>query len=443
MTIIRSRIVIAMRQLLPLAVLLAACAPQAADVPQLDPRAHMGSYLFDDGIRVSGGRFDESGSQGLLYMDTATSRRGSALKPDGDGFVPAFAFGDVERVTFSDGDNRMQWRMASGEVQEARRVMQPEFRDVEFDNGNVTLRGTLYLPPDAETPVPAIVLAHGSGPATRHAGTWTTFFLEQGLAVLSFDKRGAGESTGDWQASSYFDLAADLSRAVEHIRKLPMIDSDRVGIHTSSQSGWYGPHVARNNPGVAFLIQRVGPAVNIGIGTAHEIREEWRAEGLPEKDIQAGIEFWLELHRLAAQGADLAQANTLFDDAKKEPWFAQTFGEWEPIESAWWQRHVANMQLEPADDAAQLDIPVLWFLAEKDQNVPYAASHAALQKVKVANPQLELITVEDSPHSFLLEGADGKLHYTRNYWPVMSAWLRDGGFVAGEKPGSRLKIRTN
>jgi len=418
-----------MRQLLAMAVLLAACVVHAADGPHVDPRAQMGAYLFDDGIRVSGGRFDESGSQMLLYTDTATSRRGSTLKPDGDGYVPAFNFGDVERVTFSDGDNRMQWQMPSGEVREARRVMRPQFRDVQFDNGDVTLRGTLYLPPDAVTPVPAVVLAHGSGPATRHLGTWTTFFLEQGLAVLSYDKRGAGESTGDWQASSYLELAADLSRAVDHIRKLPMIDADRVGIHSSSQSGWYGPHVARNNPGVAFLIQRVGPAVNIGIGTAHEIREEWRAEGLPEEHIQAGVEFWLELHRLAAEEAALTQANTLFDDAKKEPWFAQTFGEWKPIESAWWQRLVANMQLEPAEDVAQLDIPVLWFLAEKDQNVPYAASHAALQKAKDANTQLELITVQDSPHSFLLPAANDKLRYTRNYWPVMSAWLRDRGFV--------------
>ena len=392
----------------------------------------MGSYLFDDGIRVSGGRFDEAGSQGLLYMDTAASRRGSALRPDGDGFVPAFDFGGVERVTFSDGDNRMQWRMSSGEILQARRVMRPEFRHVEFKNGNVTLRGTLYLPPGAAAPVPAVVLAHGSGPGTRHAGTWTTFFLEQGLAVLSYDKRGAGESTGDWQASTYLELAADLSRAVDHVRKLPMIDPDRVGIHTSSQSGWYGPHVARNNPGVAFLIQRVGPAVDIGTGTAHERREEWRAEAVPEKDIRAGSDFWLELHRLAGEGASLAQANTLLDNAKDEPWFAQTFGEWENIEAGWWQRHVANMKLDPADDTAHVDIPVLWFLAEEDQNVPYAASHAALKKAKEANTQLEIITVQDAPHSFLLQDANGKLRYTRTYWPVMSAWLRDVGIVAGQ-----------
>lgn len=421
-----------MRQFLAMALLLATCTLHAADDPHVDSHAQMGSYVFDDGIRVSGGRFDEAGSQMLLYMDTEASRRGSTLRPDGDGFVPAFGFGDVERVTFSDCDNRMRWRMSSGETREARRVMRPEFRHVEFENGTVTLRGTLYLPPGAGTPVPAVVLAHGSGPGTRHAGTWTTFFLEQGLAVLSYDKRGAGESTGDWQGSTYLELATDLSRAVDHIRELPMIDAGRVGIHTSSQSGWYGPHVARINPGVAFLIQRVGPAVNIGIGTAHEIREEWRADAVPEKDIRAGSEFWLELHRLAAEGAALTQANTLLDSAKNQPWFAQTFGEWESIEAAWWQRHVANMELEPADDAAQLDIPVLWFLAEKDQNVPYESSHAALQNAKGVNPQLELITVQDSPHSFLMQGADGKLRYTQKYWPVMSAWLRDVGVVEGE-----------
>lgn len=399
-------------------------AGHAGNGDEIHPRKYFGSYLFDDGVRVSGGRFDEAGEQLLLYMDTENDRRGQPLQREGEGFVPAFGLPGPERVTFSEDGDTMHWLLPSGTALNARRVVQPEFLDAVFSNGEVQLKGTLYLPEEREAPLPAIVLAHGSGPVSRYAGTWVTFFLEQGFAVLSYDKRGVGESGGDWKTSSYLDLAGDLGAAVSWLARQPMIDDEHIGVHTSSQSGWYGPRTALNNDRISFLVQRAAPAVPIHIGTAHEIREELRAEGLAPDVIEPAVAFWLELHEMARDGAGVERANEHLRRARSQSWFPPAFGDWDEISQGWYERHAANMQLDPATDVARLDIPVLWFLAERDENVPYAASRDALKDARRGNGQLEVVTVHGAEHSFLVRSADGSIRYTSEYWPAMATWLR-------------------
>lgn len=401
----------------------------AGNGADIDPRRYFGTYLFEDGVRVSGGRFDEAGRQLLLYMDTEHGRRGLPLVRGENRFVPAFGLPGPVRVTFHDGGDSMHWLQADGEVLQARRVMQPVFREAVFSNGNVALRGTLYLPPGANQPLPAIILVHGSGDASQYAGTWATFFLEQGMAVLAYDKRGVGESGGDWKRATYLDLAGDVDAAVKWLARQPMIDAKRIGIHTSSQSGWYGPRVALVNDGIAFLIQRAGPAVPIDAGTAHEIREEWRSEGMPGDVIEPAIAFWLELHALAATRASLEAANDLLHEARSRNWFGASFGAWEAIAPGWWHRHSENMQLDPASDAGRLEIPILWFLAEQDENVPYRASLEALIVARKRNDRLEIVTVDNAAHSFLVTDEEGRVHYTPEYWPVMVQWLREQSII--------------
>ena len=76
---------------------------------------------------------------------------------------------------------------------------------VSFRNGPVTLSGTLLLP-ESRGPHPAIVLAHGSGAQDRNGYLANIRFMadhlaRHGIAVLTFDKRGSGRSTGDWASA--------------------------------------------------------------------------------------------------------------------------------------------------------------------------------------------------------------------------------------------------
>ena len=139
-------------------------------------------------------------------------------------------------------------------------------------SGDVRLAYSLDLPQGAG-PFPAVVAGHGSGRVTRQqmegfAARWTAM----GFAVLRFDKRGVGESTGVYSevgalASSTMIplLASDIAAAARFLRGRPEIDSRRVGLAGASQAGWILPHAARDLGGVPFMVLLSGPVCTVGL----------------------------------------------------------------------------------------------------------------------------------------------------------------------------------
>src|SRR5580700_11228965 len=82
-----------------------------------------------------------------------------------------------------------------------------EEKTVHFSNGSVALAGSLFLP-DGGGRHPAVVLFHGSGPQPRDETT-ARWFAAQGIAALAYDKRGVGESSGDFRQVPFTDLCGD------------------------------------------------------------------------------------------------------------------------------------------------------------------------------------------------------------------------------------------
>ena len=135
---------------------------------------------------------------------------------------------------------------------------------VRFASGKVNLAGTLVLPegPGAH---PAVVLFHGSGAQTRNlfAARW---FASQGLAALAYDKRGVGESTGDFRAIPFMELCDDGLAALRSLKSRKEIDAKQIGVWGLSQGGWLGPLAASRSAEVAFVIAVSGPGVSPGDG---------------------------------------------------------------------------------------------------------------------------------------------------------------------------------
>ena len=145
--------------------------------------------------------------------------------------------------------------------------------EVTFQNGDVTLAGTLDMPA-GEGPFPAIVTLHGSPPLTRndiYNLRISHFFVQHGFAVLRYDKRGAGESAGEYPGvavesgeESLNLLADDAIAGVEYLENHPLIDTGTIGLAGHSQGGWIGPLAASKSTDVAFVLAFSGPACTVG-----------------------------------------------------------------------------------------------------------------------------------------------------------------------------------
>jgi pimeloyl-ACP methyl ester carboxylesterase len=174
-----------------------------------------------------------------------------------------------------------------------------EVVEVKFENvpDGVSLAGTLTFPRNEKLPeakYPAVVLISGSGPQDRDETIYdhkpflviADQLTRAGIAVLRFDDRGVGKSTGDFSSSTSADFANDVLAGLQFLQQHKNIDKQNIGLIGHSEGGLIAPMVAANNPDdVAFIVLMAGPGVN-----GYEIlRDQGKriaeAEGIPAAEI--------------------------------------------------------------------------------------------------------------------------------------------------------------
>jgi len=116
--------------------------------------------------------------------------------------------------------------------------------EVKFENNGIVLSGTIHHPPNLNIKQhPAIILIHGSGGESRD-GTCSLYkknakvFNDLGFIVLTYDKRGVGNSTGDWRSASFDTLATDVIRAIDYLKSRTDVNKDNICLWGVSQAGW-------------------------------------------------------------------------------------------------------------------------------------------------------------------------------------------------------------
>jgi len=423
----------------------AARAADTSRTTKLDPKPAVecaGSYALDKNHIIDIGPMDEMGGD-LVFLDSQTLREGHLHQVEESEFVAGPTLGvDAPvaiRITFlRDRQNQidsLRWDGDGIHNAVAKRIAPHKTESVEVRNGDVVLRGELLVPATS-TRHPAIVLAHGSGPATRHAGMWNVFFLRLGMAVLSLDKRGAGESTGNWRAASMDDLASDWLAGVTFLKSRSDIDSKRIGVHGSSQGGWTAPLMGARSSDIAFMIVRAGSGTNIADTILHEIEWGAREKGLPEPEISEGIAAARVAMAMMARGASTDEYDAAMKPYRSRDSWPDNFPliDERPRGQNWIR---LNAAYDSVDSVRKIHVPILWFLADNDHNVPTAISAPRLRHAfdDAGNHDATLIVLKNAAHGFLSTSTGNnkdfakQSHFAPGYWDTMEQWLKARGFA--------------
>ena len=230
-------------------------------------------------------------------------------------------------------------------------------QEVKFESQGITLAGSILKP---KNPVAAVVIVHGSDPVKREI-EFAKRLAKEGIAVLTYDKRGVGESGGVYVGPSVGTnnidttnlnlLSSDANEAVKTFRTFLKNKKTPIGLVGFSQAGWIIPITASKNSQIEFMVLFSCPTIT----TLEQLRFQFYTNG--------NNNFW-ENHT----DAD-AREHTKNDPDKYQ--FVET---------------------DPKISLNTLSIPGLWLFGEKDIQIP----------VKLCIEQLNTFKVQGKPFEYTL-----------------------------------------
>ena len=262
---------------------------------------------------------------------------------------------------------------------------------VTFKNGEVTLSGTLLLSLGKAAPLPAVVFAHGGAPEARLVNKgWALRFVRRGIAALIYDKRGVGESTGDWRTANLDDLAGDLLAGVRLLKARPDIDPRRIAAAGHSQGGTIAPLAALKSRDVSHVISSAPSAVNYAEQSVYHRANVMRESGFSEEAVATASVL---RERLYATGRLL-----LADDPRAEAERRKLSAELGQYKDAPWLEAAAlppnldkdrpskgGLELlffEPLPVWEGLRVPALFVWGDKDTVVPVGKGRAIIESAR-------------------------------------------------------------
>ena len=264
--------------------------------------------------------------------------------------------------------------------------------EVVFQNEDITLAGTLTLPLTAG-PHPAVIMITGSGPQNRDGDVFglkpfrivADHFTRTGIAVLRYDDRGVGGSTGNVSQATIEDFAEDTLAALEFLQNHGDINPKQIGLCGHSEGGLVAPLVASRSKDVAFIILMAGTGIPGEKILLAQEKRIGRADGVTDEEIKKTLELQKGIFEAVRTGEGWNELKIDVRQAIRAEIEKLPADEWEAIEdideyldvavsvalreaqSPWFKYF---LDYHPAPTLKKVTCPVLALFGELDLQVP-------------------------------------------------------------------------
>jgi len=244
----------------------------------------------------------------------------------------------------------------------------------------------------------ALVALHGAGEGTRDSPSLRhlhELLPPHGIGVVTFDRRGEGESTGD-ATRGRFDLQADDALAV-----LRAIGAERGGLFGYSQGGWIAPLAAARSDDVAFLVLvasiGVTPSEQMMVAVERQLRLAGYGDDVVDRALDLRRRFEDSIHDRPVDEEEL-RADLLA--ALDEDWFGQLWLPPTTLDEEGKRLWIEEMDLDPEPIFAQVRVPALLFFGGRDSWSPISESVETWRRAK---PDAEVVVFAEAEHDMTLE----------------------------------------
>lgn len=281
---------------------------------------------------------------------------------------------------------------------------------------HISLAGTLTLPKSSNQDTPVVILISGSGPQDRDESymghkpflVLADYLTRKGIAVLRYDDRGVGESTGNFEKATTADFSNDVLKIIEFLKNRTDIDTHNIGLIGHSEGAIIAPKVANNSKNVSFIVMLAGTGV---LGKQVSLQQALDYRNFPVEDGEKYKEYIEKAIDIAASDKDVTivknELKSFYHESEVlNSILPPNINKDEFIENLVksrtnpWIRYFYNYN--PAEEIAKIGIPALALYGSNDTQVPPKYNmqpvKEALQKSKSGN--YEVVLMQDLNHLF-------------------------------------------
>jgi len=326
--------------------------------------------------------------------------------------------------------------------------------EIAFKSGSILLSGTLTIPKE-ENKYPAVILLTGNGPQSRDEDVSgfkifqkiADYLTRHGIAVLRYDDRGVGGSTGNTMRSTTEDFANDALAAIEFLKKQKNIDRTKIGLLGHSEGAMIASIAASNSREVAFIVSMSGPGVPGADVLIEQQKLILKTGNVPNNLIEQNLDLQRKINNALVTDKDLnnirgdieafaekdyasLSANVRKSIKDKKAYINSTVQSQIMIFNNPWFHFYAKY--DPAEGWKKVNVPVLLLYGELDLQVPTNQNKPKVEEALAVsgNKNFKTVVFPKANHLYQLatagspgEYSELKKEFVPGFLDTISTWI--------------------
>jgi uncharacterized protein len=386
-----------------------------------------GAFLHKDGGILTVSPFDlGDGQQHFVFVDFRTGYI-RLLKQESNEFTagPALLSDSLIELHLQCIGENLRLQKSDGSTDHATKLHMKE-EGVQFASREINLSGSLFIP-EKMAPLGTILMLHGSGPLNRYSfGPIPYFFAASGFVVLVYDKRGTGQSAGNFDTATLEQLSDDGAAALAYLKSRKDIDPNRIGVWGSSQGGFLAAAVVAKSKKVNFLIDQSGMYVPVWQQEIYRTRSEMQAQGYSPVEISNAQTYLDHFFTVASTGKNWEKLQQEMIALKTRPWF-DLVPKADDLKTLRWYWQTLY-SYDPQRYLEKVNCPVLGVFGALDRSTPVTETIERMKKAlqKARNTKFEYRIFASANHGLLeaKTGSEREIPELRKLVPEAFAYQR-------------------